>query len=234
MSEDFDFSDAVRGLQVPTMIVTADADMTPPSHAVEIFSLLDGGQRDGGWMGEGRPKGGHALAVIPGATHYDVLSSPVLQVAVLTFLESQSAPAQAAACVSRNPHPKEIPMALTFNSILIGSEDPDRLVAYYTRLFGEPAMADGGYTSWQFGTGYVSIGAHDEVRGQNAHPGRVIWNLETPDVQTEFDRLKAADAIVVREPYSFPEYPDMFIATLADPDDNLFQLMTPMGPDTTG
>ena len=44
----------------------ADADMAPPSHAVEVFRLLDGGQRDGGWMGEGRPDGGHALAIMPG------------------------------------------------------------------------------------------------------------------------------------------------------------------------
>jgi hypothetical protein len=26
--------------------------------------MLDGGLRDGGWMGEGRPKGGHALAIL--------------------------------------------------------------------------------------------------------------------------------------------------------------------------
>ncbi len=40
---------------------------------------------------------------------------------------------------------------MDFNSILIGSEDPQRLVEYYTRLFGEPAMADGGYTGWLIG-----------------------------------------------------------------------------------
>ena len=54
------------------MIVSADADMAPPSHYVEVFELLDGGQRDGGWMGEGRPEGGHALAILPGLTHYDL------------------------------------------------------------------------------------------------------------------------------------------------------------------
>src|SRR5438552_18352760 len=32
MSKDFDFADEVRGLQVPTLIVAADADMAPPSH----------------------------------------------------------------------------------------------------------------------------------------------------------------------------------------------------------
>lgn len=42
MSKDFDFSEEVRGLQVPTLIVAADADMAPPSHYVEIFTLLGG------------------------------------------------------------------------------------------------------------------------------------------------------------------------------------------------
>jgi len=92
MAKDFDFSDDVRGLKVPTLIAAADADMAPPSHYVEAFALLDGGQRDGGWMGEGRPKGGHALAIIPGATHYDVFSSPVLAAAILAFLGAPDAP----------------------------------------------------------------------------------------------------------------------------------------------
>jgi integrase len=68
MAKDFDLTEEVRGLQVPTLIVAADADMAPPSHYVEVFKLLDGGLRDGGWMGEGRPKGGHALAILPGLT----------------------------------------------------------------------------------------------------------------------------------------------------------------------
>jgi len=34
----------------------------------------------------------------------------------------------------------------------------------------------------------------------------------------------------VREPYGFEEMPGTFIATLADPDDNYFQLMSPMQP----
>jgi predicted enzyme related to lactoylglutathione lyase len=116
------------------------------------------------------------------------------------------------------------------NNILIGSEDPQRLVDYYTKLFGKPAMADGGYTGWQIGSGFFAVGSHDEVKGKNAHPGRIIWNIETPDVKGEFAKFKEAGAIVVREPYSFEGYPDMWIATLADPDDNYFQLTTPMEP----
>ena len=91
MSRDFDLTEEVRGLQVPTLVVAADADMAPPSHYVEVFALLDGGQRDGGWTGEGRPKGGHALAIIPGTTHYDVGVSPLFAAVVLDFLEEQPA-----------------------------------------------------------------------------------------------------------------------------------------------
>src|SRR5207237_4160755 len=50
MSKDFDFSEEVRGLQVPTLIVAADADMAPPSHYVDVFNLLGGGLRDDGWL----------------------------------------------------------------------------------------------------------------------------------------------------------------------------------------
>jgi predicted enzyme related to lactoylglutathione lyase len=117
-----------------------------------------------------------------------------------------------------------------FNSILIGSADPGRLTEYYSKLFGEPAFAEGGYTGWQIGSGWVTIGPHDQVSGKNAQPGRLIWNVETADVRGEFERMKAAGAIVVREPYTMDEDTTAsgFIATFADPDDNYFQLMSPM------
>src|SRR4029077_8699035 len=37
MSKDFDFTEEVRGLQMPTLVMAADADMAPPSHYVEVF-----------------------------------------------------------------------------------------------------------------------------------------------------------------------------------------------------
>jgi len=86
MSEEIDFTEQVRSLRVPTMVVGADADQVPPSAYMESFALLDGGQRDGGWMAEGRPKGGHALAIIPGVTHYSIFSSPLFAAVVLDFL----------------------------------------------------------------------------------------------------------------------------------------------------
>jgi pimeloyl-ACP methyl ester carboxylesterase len=89
MSKDFDFSEEVRGLKVPTLTVAADADMAPPSHYIEVFKLLDGGLRDGGWMGEGRPTGGHALAILPGLTHYTIGQSPLFAAVTLDFLDEQ-------------------------------------------------------------------------------------------------------------------------------------------------
>ena len=89
MSKPYDYTDAVRSLKVPTLIVAADADMAPPSHYVEVFKLLDGGLRDGGWMGEGRPNGGHALAILPGLTHYNIAESPLFAAVTLAFLDQQ-------------------------------------------------------------------------------------------------------------------------------------------------
>jgi pimeloyl-ACP methyl ester carboxylesterase len=93
MGKDFDFTEVVQSVRVPTLIVAADADMAPPSHAVEIFKLLDGGLRDGGWMGENRPKNGNALAILPGLTHYNIFASPLFAAVTLDFLDGS--PAQA-------------------------------------------------------------------------------------------------------------------------------------------
>jgi pimeloyl-ACP methyl ester carboxylesterase len=95
MSNPFDLTESFRNLRVPTMLVAGDADQAPPSHVVEMFKLLDGGLRDGGWMGENRPKGGHALAILPGLQHYNIFASPLLAAVVLDFLDRQ--PMRAAA-----------------------------------------------------------------------------------------------------------------------------------------
>ena len=119
---------------------------------------------------------------------------------------------------------------MDFNSILIGSEDPERLVAFYTKLLGEPTWNDGGYAGWLIGRGAVTVGPHDQVHGVNKEPGRIIWNIESPDVKADAERFTAAGATVIREPYSFEQAPGSWIATFADPDGNYFQLMSPMGP----
>jgi hypothetical protein len=44
---------------------------------------------DGRWMGEGRPEGGHALAILPGFTHYNLAVSPLFAAVALAFLDEQ-------------------------------------------------------------------------------------------------------------------------------------------------
>jgi predicted enzyme related to lactoylglutathione lyase len=116
---------------------------------------------------------------------------------------------------------------VNFNNIMIGTDNAEAMVEYYTKLFGPPAFSEGGFSGWQFGDGFVSIGEHSEVHGKNEQPGRLIWNMEDADVRGTFERLKAAGAIVIKEPYELDSAPGWAIATLADPDGNYFQLTTP-------
>ncbi len=85
MKVEFDLSKEIAGIQATTLVVAGDADIFPPSHAVELFGLLGGGQRDGGWDGSGRPKS--RLAILPGLTHYNIFRAPVLATTVIPFLD---------------------------------------------------------------------------------------------------------------------------------------------------
>ena len=82
---DYDWTDEVRGLQMPVMLVVGDADGLPPRHAVEFFELLGGGKRDAVWDRSGMTK--HALAILPRVTHYDINVSPALAASVASFLD---------------------------------------------------------------------------------------------------------------------------------------------------
>jgi pimeloyl-ACP methyl ester carboxylesterase len=81
---DFDCSEDVAALPMPVLLVFADTDSVQPAHVAEFYGLLGGGLRDAGWDMSYRPAA--QLAVIPGATHYDIIESPVLAPAIRPFL----------------------------------------------------------------------------------------------------------------------------------------------------
>ena len=84
LRKDYDRSKDVAAITVPTMLVFGDADAVPPAHAAEFFGLLGGGKKDAGWDGSGLTQ--NRLALLPGATHYNILESPLLVPAIAQFL----------------------------------------------------------------------------------------------------------------------------------------------------
>lgn len=85
LKKDYDWSEGVKAIKSPVMIIAGDADGIRPTHLVEFFALLGGGQHDAGWDGSGKPNS--RLAILPGRTHYDIFMAPALSSVVLPFLE---------------------------------------------------------------------------------------------------------------------------------------------------
>jgi predicted enzyme related to lactoylglutathione lyase len=119
---------------------------------------------------------------------------------------------------------------LKLNSVMIGTKQSQVLAAFYEKVLGKPPDmidSENGFFGWQVGSAFFSVLEHSEMGGNAKDPGRVLINFETAQVKEEFERIKASGGVVIREPY---EMGQGWIATLADPDGNYFQLMTPMGP----
>jgi predicted enzyme related to lactoylglutathione lyase len=108
---------------------------------------------------------------------------------------------------------------------MIGTSQVEVMAEFYEKVFERKAdMIDGGWYGWQVGKGFLTIGEHSEITGGAKEPQRLIMNLETTEVKEEFERLKGLGVAVIKEPYGEGE---SWIATLADPDGNYFQLMSP-------
>jgi pimeloyl-ACP methyl ester carboxylesterase len=84
--KDYDWSNDVREIKLPVLLVFGDADAVRTEHAVQFFELLGGGKKDGGWDGSGMSSA--RLAILPGLTHYNMISSPELVSTILPFLDS--------------------------------------------------------------------------------------------------------------------------------------------------
>jgi pimeloyl-ACP methyl ester carboxylesterase len=88
MRKPYDWSEDVKKLQMPVMLIYGDSDMIRPEHIVRFYQLLGGGLRDAGWMREHMSK--NRLAILPDLTHYEVFMSPLLPMTALPFLNGQS------------------------------------------------------------------------------------------------------------------------------------------------
>jgi pimeloyl-ACP methyl ester carboxylesterase len=89
MRKPYDWSEDVKTLKMPVMLVFGDSDMYRPEHVVKFYHLLGGGLRDAGWMRENMSQ--NRLAIIPNRTHYDIFFAPELANTVLPFLNGETA-----------------------------------------------------------------------------------------------------------------------------------------------
>jgi pimeloyl-ACP methyl ester carboxylesterase len=88
MRANFDWSEDVKKLQMPVMLMYGDSDMIRLDHVVSFYNLLGGGLKDAGWNREHMSK--NRLAILPDLTHYELFLSPRLATTALPFLNGES------------------------------------------------------------------------------------------------------------------------------------------------
>jgi pimeloyl-ACP methyl ester carboxylesterase len=88
MRKPYDWSEDVKKLQMPIMLVYGDSDMYRPEHIVRFYQLLGGGLKDAGWQREHMSR--NRLAILPDQTHYDIFLAPALVPTVRPFLDGKS------------------------------------------------------------------------------------------------------------------------------------------------
>lgn len=88
MRKPYDWSNDVRTLRMPVMLMYGDSDMFRLEHVVKFYQLLGGGLKDAGWMREHMSP--NRLAILPDLTHYEVFLSPAMVQTALPFLNGGS------------------------------------------------------------------------------------------------------------------------------------------------
>ncbi|MBC7788569.1 MAG: hypothetical protein H7Z74_01375 [Anaerolineae bacterium] len=85
----YDWTRQVEGIRAPTLLMFADADAIRLDHIAAFYHALGGGQRDAGLDGSLRATA--QLAIVPGATHMDLIGNPALGSIVEAFLSQKDA-----------------------------------------------------------------------------------------------------------------------------------------------
>ena len=81
LSQDYDWTEQVSALKIPTLIIAGDSDSLPPSHAAAFFALLGGGLKDADWTGKNLVPS--QLAILPHTTHYNTITQMDMLLPVL-------------------------------------------------------------------------------------------------------------------------------------------------------
>ena len=88
MRTSYDWTEDVKKLKPPVMLVYGDSDMFRLEHVISFYQLLGGGLKDAGWQREHMSP--NRLAILPDLTHYEMFLSPRLATTVMPFLNGES------------------------------------------------------------------------------------------------------------------------------------------------
>ncbi len=122
-------------------------------------------------------------------------------------------------------------MILGLEAVLLFSQNPRKLADFYKDKVGlklsmEMEIGERGEKAFSFdmkGSANLYITHHAKVKGKNAQPERIMFNLEVDDIEKEVKRLKKAGVKLIKDIYHVQEYG--MIATFEDVDGNYFQLV---------
>jgi len=110
--------------------------------------------------------------------------------------------------------------------VLIWTE-ADRFPAmarFYRDTLGlAPRSAKSDFINFEWSGVRLSVGVHDRVRGVSRESLRIMINLTVGDIRAVHDRLTRAGVVFSRAPAQ--EDWGGWVATFADPDGNILQLM---------
>lgn len=107
---------------------------------------------------------------------------------------------------------------------------PELEVFYLETLRLTPRSRRPGFVNFEWGGQRLTLAVHSEVDGPARDPKRIMVNLTVSDIDGVAALLAERGVVFVREPE--PESWGGRIATLADPDGNLIQLLELPGRST--
>ncbi|MCH7523057.1 MAG: VOC family protein [Chloroflexi bacterium] len=114
-------------------------------------------------------------------------------------------------------------MLAELHSVLIWTDDVSRLLPFYRDILGlKPQMESEEFAVYMLNGPGLVIGKHSEVQGKSRDPNRVMVNFRVKDCQGEYERLSKQGVEFIRTPTKDAIH---IIATFADPDGNVLQLL---------
>ncbi|HLY64907.1 MAG TPA: VOC family protein [Chloroflexota bacterium] len=108
-------------------------------------------------------------------------------------------------------------------TVLVGSQDPRRLGAFYAKVLGLEQLPSEHHIVFQLPGAKLRLIQHSEVGPRSAEPQRIQLNLFVSDVRAELARLEPLGVGVVRPATQMAW--GGWLVTLEDPDGNYVQLI---------